>query len=79
MHLVVRQNPAGPMSARAHEAWCELYWRRWALRCRWSGLPPELPLERWVETWFFDQPIDLFDPDCDVDVIVVPGAASSRG
>ena len=63
---------AAAMSDRAYEAWCELYWRAWRLRRRWSGLPPELPLERWVEMWFFDQPVEQFDPDCDVEIIGYP-------
>ncbi|MDP9403197.1 MAG: hypothetical protein M3P85_07635 [Actinomycetota bacterium] len=30
------------------------------------------PLERWVETWFFNQPMEQFDPECDVEVIGYP-------
>lgn len=63
---------AEAMSAQAHDAWCERYWRHWGMRRRWSGLPPELPLERWVETWFFDKPMEQFDPGCDVEVIGYP-------
>lgn len=50
--IAARGGPAdaAAMSARAYDAWCERYWRHWGMRRRWSGLPPELPLERWVET-----------------------------
>jgi hypothetical protein len=60
------------LSARAYDAWCEAHWRAWGLRRRWSGLPPEFPLERWVETWFFDRPFEDFDPEADVEVLGYP-------
>lgn len=67
--------PPRAMSARAYDAWCEAYWRRWGLVRRWTGLPPELPLVRWVETWFFDVPIEDFDPESDVEIRGYPARA----
>ena len=64
--------PPGAMTARQYDAWCEAHFRAWGLIREWSGLPPELPAARWVETWFFDVPMDEFDPECDVEIHSYP-------
>jgi hypothetical protein len=70
--IAARCDPRSGMTARERDAWCEMHWRRWGLIRQWTGLPPELPLVRWVETWFFDVPMQEFDAETDVELTGYP-------
>lgn len=69
VEVIARATPPGPDEPGPfdYDKWCRAYWEAWRLVPPWSRLPPELRLTRWVERWFFDQPMAEFDPECDVE------------
>ena len=50
-------------------AWCRRYWEAWGL------VDEREATGRCVETWFFDQPMEDFDPECDVEFHLYPRPA----